>query len=140
MRRRAPPWLEGVQLTPELIYEYQIHPRTLNDVLKADLDAMKTFSQPLLVNDQLGQLYLDLEMEGFGTELILEDGITSSGSDSGSSNGSWTESQVRTMIKKTLRNLLRFIGICYITRDMFDLFTAQTEEKNGEVWQVSDDP
>ncbi|XP_018050159.1 PREDICTED: period circadian protein isoform X6 [Atta colombica] len=93
MRRKAPPWLEGVQLTPELIYEYQMHPGTLNEVLKADLDVMKTFSQPLLVNDQLGQLYLDLEMEGFGTELILEDGITSSGSDSGSSNGSWTESQ-----------------------------------------------
>ncbi|KYN27786.1 Period circadian protein [Trachymyrmex cornetzi] len=102
MRRRAPPWLEGVQLTPELIYEYQMHPGTLNEVLKADLDAMKTFSQPLLVNDQLGQLYLDLEMKGFGTELILEDGITSSGSDSGSSNGSWTESlrkQRRKMVK-----------------------------------------
>ncbi|XP_018302518.1 period circadian regulator isoform X5 [Mycetomoellerius zeteki] len=103
MRRRAPPWLEGVQLTPELIYEYQIHPRTLNDVLKADLDAMKTFSQPLLVNDQLGQLYLDLEMEGFGTELILEDGITSSGSDSGSSNGSWTESQ-----RKQRRKMVKY--------------------------------
>lgn len=96
MRRRDPPWLEGVQLTPELIYEYQMHPRTLNEVLKADMDAMKNLNQPLLVNDQLGQLYLDLEVEGFGTELVLEDGITS-GSDSGSSNGSWTEvaSQVR---------------------------------------------
>ncbi|KAL0133378.1 hypothetical protein PUN28_000844 [Cardiocondyla obscurior] len=93
MQRRDPSWLEGVQLTPELIYEYQIHPKTLNEVLKADLDTMKNFNQPLLVNDQLGQLYLDLEMESFGTELILEEGITSSGSDSGSSNGSWTESQ-----------------------------------------------
>lgn len=102
MRRRDPPWLEGVQLTPELIYEYQMHPKTLNEVLKADLDTMKNFNQPLLVNDQLGQLYLDLEVEGFGTELILEDGITSSGSDSGSSNGSWRESQVRGTIKKTL--------------------------------------
>ncbi|XP_011685943.1 PREDICTED: period circadian protein isoform X3 [Wasmannia auropunctata] len=101
MRRRDPSWLEGVQLTPELIYEYQMHPKTLNEVLKADLDAMKNFNQPLLVNDQLGQLYLDLEVEGFGTELILEDGITSSGSDSGSSNGSWTESQRkrRRMVK-----------------------------------------
>ncbi|XP_018405057.1 PREDICTED: period circadian protein isoform X2 [Cyphomyrmex costatus] len=103
MQRTAPPWLEGVQLTPELIYEYQMHPRTLNEVLKADLDAMKTFSQPLLVNDQLGQLYLDLEMGGFGTELILEDGITSSGSDSGSSNGSWTESQ-----RKQRRRMVKY--------------------------------
>jgi len=133
MRRKAPPWLEGVQLTPELIYEYQMHPGTLNEVLKADLDVMKTFSQPLLVNDQLGQLYLDLEMEGFGTELILEDGITSSGSDSGSSNGSWIESQVR-IIKKTLQNLLRFIEISmlyHITRfDLFDLYSAN----RGKEW------
>ncbi|XP_025153774.1 period circadian protein isoform X3 [Harpegnathos saltator] len=104
MRRRDPPWLEGVQLTPELIYEYQMHPKTLNEVLKADMDAMKNFNQPLLVNDQLGQLYLDLEVEGFGTELVLEEGITSSGSDSGSSNGSWTEvasqcKQRRRMVK-----------------------------------------
>ncbi|XP_076687250.1 period circadian regulator isoform X4 [Andrena cerasifolii] len=89
-RRKEPPWLEGVQLTPELIYEYQIHPKTLNEVLQADMDALKNFNQPLLVNDQLGQLYLDLEVEGFETKLVLEDGITSSGSDSGSSNGSWT--------------------------------------------------
>jgi len=97
MQRRDPPWLEGVQLTPELIYEYQMHPKTLNEVLKADLDTMKNFNQPLLVNDQLGQLYL--EMESFGSELILQEGITSSGSDSGSSNSSWIESQVRGTIK-----------------------------------------
>ncbi|XP_017791381.1 PREDICTED: period circadian protein [Habropoda laboriosa] len=89
-RRKEPPWLEGVQLTPELIYEYQIHPKTLNEVLQADMDALKNLNQPLLVNDQLGQLYLDLEVEGFETKLVLEDGITSSGSDSGSSSGSWT--------------------------------------------------
>ncbi|XP_015432079.1 PREDICTED: period circadian protein [Dufourea novaeangliae] len=89
-RRKEPPWLEGVQLTPELIYEYQVHPKTLQEVLEADMDALKTLNQPLLVNDQLGQLYLDLEVEGFETKLVLEDGMTSSGSDSGSSNGSWT--------------------------------------------------
>ncbi|XP_012533743.1 period circadian protein isoform X3 [Monomorium pharaonis] len=102
MRRRDPPWLEGVQLTPELIYEYQMHPKTLNEVLKADLDTMKNLNQPLLVNNQLGQLYLDLEVEGLGTELILEEGITSSGSDSGSSNGSWTESQ-RKQRRRTVK-------------------------------------
>lgn len=101
MRRRDPPWLEGVQLTPELIYEYQMHPKTLNEVLKADMDAMKNFNQPLLVNDQLGQLYLDLEVEGFGTELVLEEEIMSSGSDSSSSsNGSWTE--VASQVRKNL--------------------------------------
>lgn len=91
-RRRNPPWLEGVQLTPELIYEYQMQPKTLNEVLKADMDAMKSFNQPLLVNDQLDQLYLDLDVENFSKELVLEDGVASSGSES--SSGSWTESQV----------------------------------------------
>lgn len=102
MRMRDPPWLDDVQLTPELIYEYQIHPKTLNEVLKADMDTMKNFNQPLLVNDQLGQLYLDLEVEGFGAKLVLEEGITSSESDSDSSNGSWTEvaSQVKEKKKK----------------------------------------
>ncbi|XP_029178906.1 period circadian protein isoform X2 [Nylanderia fulva] len=103
MRRRDPPWLEGVQLTPELIYKYQMHPKTLNEVLKVDMDAMKKLNQPLLVNDQLGQLYVDLELQGFGTELVLEDGTTSSGSESsGSSNGNWSESQrkqTRKMVK-----------------------------------------
>ncbi|CAK9831407.1 Period circadian protein [Anthophora retusa] len=104
-RRKEPPWLEGVQLTPELIYEYQIHPKTLNEVLQADMDALKNLNQPLLVNDQLGQLYLDLEVEGFETKLVLEDGITSSGSDSGSSSGSWTagtmsqQKHTRRMVK-----------------------------------------
>ncbi|TGZ43164.1 Period circadian protein [Temnothorax longispinosus] len=103
MRRKDPPWLEGVQLTPELIYEYQMHPKTLNEVLKTDLDAMKNFNQPLLVNDQLEQLYLDLEMESFGTKLILEEGMTSSGSDSESSNCSWTESQ-----RKQRRRMVKY--------------------------------
>lgn len=104
IRRRDPPWLEGVQLTPELIYEYQLHPKTLNEVLEADMDTLKKLNQPVLVNEQLGQLYFDLELEGFGTKLMLEDGITSSESDSGSSNGSWNghtsqHKQRRRMVK-----------------------------------------
>lgn len=34
----------------------------------------------MLVNDQLSQLYLDLELEGLSSKLTLEDGITSSSS------------------------------------------------------------
>ncbi|XP_014613255.1 PREDICTED: period circadian protein isoform X2 [Polistes canadensis] len=104
IHRRDPPWLEGVQLTPELIYEYQLRPKTLNEVLESDMDSLKKISQPLLVNEQLGQLYFDLELEGFGTKLMLEDGITSSESDSGSSNSSWIgltsqHKQKRRMVK-----------------------------------------
>nr|KAF7432381.1 hypothetical protein H0235_005305 [Vespula pensylvanica] len=111
IHRKDPPWLEGVQLTPELIYEYQIHPKTLNEVLKADMDTLKKINQPLLVNEQLGQLYFDLELEGFGTKLILEDGITSSESDSGSSNSSWMgltsqHKQRRKMVKYARRMMI----------------------------------
>nr|XP_012217078.1 PREDICTED: period circadian protein isoform X2 [Linepithema humile] len=108
-RRKDPPWLEGVQLTPELIYEYQMHPKPLNEVLKSDMDAMKNLNQSHLVNDQLRQLYLDLELEGFGTGLVLEEGITSSGSDSGSSSGSWIESQ-----DKQKRRMLKYSKLVMI--------------------------
>lgn len=128
-------------MTPDLIYKYQMHPKTLNDVLKVDMDAMKKFNQPFLVNDQLGQLYLDLELGGFGTELVLEDGITSSGSESGSSNGNWTESQVRKINKKELRDLFKK-NIFYITRSvfLFCFFYLAQAEKNGEVRQTGNDP
>lgn len=38
------------------------------------------FLQPSLVNEQLGQLYLDLQLEGVAARLTLEEGITSSSS------------------------------------------------------------
>lgn len=37
-------------------------------------------SQPMLVNDQLNQLYIEMELEGLSTKLTLEEGITSSSS------------------------------------------------------------
>lgn len=36
--------------------------------------------QPVLVNDQLNQLYVEMELEGLSTKLTLEEGITSSSS------------------------------------------------------------
>lgn len=44
------------------------------------------FYQPGLVNDQLNQLYLDLELEGLSKKLTLEEGITSSSSDDNSTS------------------------------------------------------
>ncbi|XP_048515476.1 period circadian protein isoform X2 [Athalia rosae] len=83
--RKPPPWLEEVNLTPELVYQYQMDSMTLQEVLEADKLAMQNMTQPLMVNDQLSQLYLDLELEGFGTKLMLDEGLTSSGSASSSS-------------------------------------------------------
>lgn len=38
------------------------------------------YFQPSLVNEQLSQLYLDLQLEGAAARLTLEEGITSSSS------------------------------------------------------------
>lgn len=54
--------------------------RDAESILQADLLLLKDITQPMLVNDQLAQLYLDLELEGLSRKLSLEDGITSSSS------------------------------------------------------------
>jgi len=72
--------MEEVYLTPDLVYRYQMEDRELGEVLQADLLALENIHQPFLVNDQLSQLYLDMELEGLSTRLELEEGITSSSS------------------------------------------------------------
>ncbi|XP_034940771.1 period circadian protein isoform X3 [Chelonus insularis] len=76
-----PPWLQNIKITPELIYRYQMSPKSLNEVLKTDMQALNNLNQPLLVNEQLDQLYLDLELGGFNTKLILDDSNKSSDSE-----------------------------------------------------------
>lgn len=44
-KRPNPHWLDNVDLTDELIYRYQIDGRTLNDILRADLFAMRNVNQ-----------------------------------------------------------------------------------------------
>lgn len=45
LRRRDPHWLDNINVTNELIYRYQVNTRSLNDVLKADLFALKKVHQ-----------------------------------------------------------------------------------------------
>ncbi|KAJ9592038.1 hypothetical protein L9F63_001417, partial [Diploptera punctata] len=80
---KEPPWMEDVHVTPDLVYRYQLKDQELKDVLQADLQALEHIHQPMLVNDQLSQLYLDMELEGLSTKLKLEEGITSSSGSSG---------------------------------------------------------
>ncbi|XP_065081684.1 period circadian protein [Ochlerotatus camptorhynchus] len=80
-RRPNPPWLDNVCQTKELIYRYQINERSVKDLLDSDLAALKNLNQPILVNDQLGQLYLDLELEGLSAKLSLSDTTSGSSSD-----------------------------------------------------------
>ncbi|XP_053623942.1 period circadian protein isoform X3 [Plodia interpunctella] len=79
-RKMEPPWVEQVCVTSELIYKYQILTKTMDEVLTADQQKINNLEQPTLVNEQLGQLYLDLQLEGVAARLTLEEGITSSSS------------------------------------------------------------
>ncbi|GBP09691.1 hypothetical protein EVAR_101462_1, partial [Eumeta japonica] len=69
-----------VNVTSELIYKYQIRTKDMNDVLQSDMRKIVSMEQSKLVNEQLGQLYLDLQLEGVAARLTLEEGVTSSGS------------------------------------------------------------
>lgn len=80
-RRPNPPWLDNVSQTKDLIYRYQINERSIKELLDSDNVKLKKFSQPILVNDQLGQLYLDLELEGLSAKLKLSDATSGSSSD-----------------------------------------------------------
>ncbi|KAL0852247.1 hypothetical protein ABMA28_000462 [Loxostege sticticalis] len=79
-RKMEPPWMEQVCVSSELIYKYQVLTKTLEEVLTSDKQKMINLAQPSLVNEQLGQLYLDLQLEGVAARLTLEEGITSSSS------------------------------------------------------------
>ncbi|XP_017778157.1 PREDICTED: period circadian protein isoform X2 [Nicrophorus vespilloides] len=87
LRKRDPPWLESVSVTPDLIYRYQMDLKGVDDILESDINSLKQIPQPILVNDQLNQLYIEMELEGLSTKLTLEEGITSSSS-SGEDNQS----------------------------------------------------
>jgi Period protein 2/3C-terminal region len=45
MKRPDPTWLENINLTNELVYQYKVDARTLSDVLNADLYALKNANQ-----------------------------------------------------------------------------------------------
>lgn len=94
LRRPNPQWLDNVDVTNEFVYRYQVSAKTLADVLKTDLCALKHIHQgkiqkipfvnfynscgfqPDLINDQLDQLYLDLEdlhsLQGLSGKFSLE--------------------------------------------------------------------
>ncbi|XP_011495631.1 PREDICTED: period circadian protein-like [Ceratosolen solmsi marchali] len=84
MTRKEPPWIEGIPLTSELINQYQMKTKPLHDVLKTDLEFLSQSKQSNLVNDQLRQLYLDIDLKNFSSNLLLEDPGTSSANEDSS--------------------------------------------------------
>ncbi|XP_021710528.1 period circadian protein isoform X3 [Aedes aegypti] len=95
-RRPNPPWLDNVCQTKELFYQYQITEKSVQDLLDADMLALKSLNQPILVNEQLGQLYLDLELEGLSAKLSLSDTTSGSSSD---------DCETQSKVKKAKRNM-----------------------------------
>ena len=45
IKRPNPHWLDNINVTTDLIYRYQVNERTLTDVLKADIYALKHTKQ-----------------------------------------------------------------------------------------------
>ncbi|XP_055633275.1 period circadian protein isoform X2 [Toxorhynchites rutilus septentrionalis] len=80
-RRTDPPWFDNVCQTEELIYQYQLGEKSVNNLLESDLAALKKLNQPILVNDQLEQLYVDLESRCLSAKLSLGESTSSSSSD-----------------------------------------------------------
>lgn len=46
-KRPDPSWLDNIDLTKELVYQYQVDTKILQDVLSADLRALKKINQVL---------------------------------------------------------------------------------------------
>lgn len=95
-RRPNPPWLDNVCQTKELFFQYQITEKSVQDLLEADMIALKSLNQPILVNEQLGQLYLDLELEGLSAKLSLSDATSGSSSD---------DCETQSKVKKAKRHM-----------------------------------
>ena len=80
-KRKEAPWLQSVEMTPQLIYEYQFPKHvSVSKVLEADMEKLELSKQPLQVDSQLQQLYLNLE--GLQKNLIMTEGPSFFESDS----------------------------------------------------------
>ncbi|XP_050360566.1 period circadian protein isoform X2 [Nymphalis io] len=101
-----PPWTKQVRVTSELIYKYQICTKDMDEVLRCDKEKLEKLEQPALVNEQLGQLYLDLQLQGVAAKLTLEEGITSS-----SSSGEESYVTTKTKIRRRKREFSKLVMI-----------------------------
>lgn len=50
IRKKDPPWLETIAVSPDLIYRYQVTVRDLEDILQADLNTLKEINQVKITN------------------------------------------------------------------------------------------
>lgn len=57
------PRSEKIELSPEIAFRYQMECPNMNEVLKKDLEALKSMQQPELINKQLQILHDELKNE-----------------------------------------------------------------------------
>ncbi|XP_055318755.1 period circadian protein isoform X2 [Sitodiplosis mosellana] len=79
-RGKIPYWMKNVDSTPELVLRYQLKTRELEDALQADLRVLREINQPGMVNEQLNQLYFELDSENQGKSAHISLGNTPSNS------------------------------------------------------------
>lgn len=65
--------MDRVTNTSDLIYRFEMTSKALSDVLQADLTILKLLTQPGLVNEQLDELYLELELEDLAAKFSLSE-------------------------------------------------------------------
>ncbi|XP_031621242.1 period circadian protein isoform X2 [Contarinia nasturtii] len=75
-----PYWMKNIEVTPDLIFRYQLRARELEDTLQADMRVLKDINQPGMVNEQLDQLYFELDLENQGKVATIALGDTPSNS------------------------------------------------------------
>ncbi|KAK9869818.1 hypothetical protein WA026_003547 [Henosepilachna vigintioctopunctata] len=104
IRKRDPPWLNAVSVTPDLVYRYKMTVKGIKDILQEDLETLKKIDQPTAVDDQLNQLYLEMELDGLSGKLNLdENGLTSGSS---SDDTSFQKTTFRRKKKRSFSSLV----------------------------------
>ncbi|XP_060852245.1 period circadian protein isoform X1 [Rhopalosiphum padi] len=76
--KKQPFWMEDIVTTPDLVYRYQMDYGDKNEVLRKDINTLNTFTQPLLVSEQLKQLCVEIDVNGSSKTSYFEDGTSSS--------------------------------------------------------------
>ncbi len=61
---QEPFWNQEADLTPEVIFGYQVKTRDIVETLRDDMERLKKMYQPSLVNEQMRQLYAEIEEKG----------------------------------------------------------------------------
>lgn len=51
MRKKDPPWVESVSVSPNLIYKYQMAVKNLDEILQMDLNTLKNTEQVYYTNN-----------------------------------------------------------------------------------------